>query len=215
MRRRVAALAVIAVVVVLIIVGLYLVSRDDAEPTASDTNAAGEDSAQSGAGGDGADGASDTTETTASSAVATTETSDPASRGRCADDSLQVQVRPAAANFEAGSTVLLYAQITNSGDTTCDRDLNGAPLTFEVYRLDDNRRVWASTDCTKPEGEDVVNLAPNKSVLRQIEWSGRVSQPGACQQRDRLPAEAGSYQVYALVGDVFSPAATFNLTEPS
>lgn len=196
-----AALVAIGIVAVLIVVGLYLVSRDGGNPESDSSYAAG----------------ASTTPATATSTSAdnSEEERDPASRGRCADDALEVRVRPAAANFAAGSEVLLYAEITNTGQTPCDRDLVGAPLSFEVYRLDDNSRVWSSTDCTKLDGEDKVDFVPNEPVLRQIEWSGRVSQPGACEQRDRLPAEAGSYQVYALVGDVFSPAATFNLTEPT
>ena len=36
---------------------------------------------------------------------------------------------------------------------------------------------------------------------------------GACSEADRTPVEVGAYQVYALVGNVFSPAATFNVVE--
>lgn len=213
MRRRIAALVAIAVVVVIIVAALVMVSRDGSGE--SDPQA-GQDSAETAA------EASETTsaagEDEAAGAVEKKDKDkdedDPASRGRCDDKSLKVEVRPSAANFDAGSQVLLYAEITNTSDTTCDRDLAGAPLTFEVYRLDDNTRVWSSTDCTKLEDEDKVDLAPKKPVLRQIEWSGRISQPGACEQRDRLPAEPGAYQVYALVGEVFSPAATFNLVRP-
>lgn len=202
-RRRLAALILVAVVVVALVVALVLVSRDgggDADPTA-------------------AGGA--TSESTSSSETSTEATKkedaedDPASRGRCADDAIEVAVRPASANFESGKNARFYAEITNTSDSTCSRDLTGAPLTFEVYRLDDNSRVWSSTDCTQPEDEDVADLKPGEPVLRQIDWSGRSSEPGACEQRDRAPAEPGSYQVYALVGDAFSPAATFNLTNPA
>lgn len=213
MRRRIAALVAIAVVVVIIVAALVMVSRDgsgESDPQAGQDSAetAAEASATTSAAGEDEDEAADAGE------KKDKDEDDPASRGRCDDKSLKVEVRPSAANFDAGSQVLLYAEITNTSDTTCDRDLAGAPLTFEVYRLDDNTRVWSSTDCTKLENEDKVDLAPKKPVLRQIEWSGRISQPGACEQRDRLPAEPGAYQVYALVGEVFSPAATFNLVRP-
>lgn len=207
MRRRIAALVAIAVVVAVIVVALVMVSRDGS----------GESDPQAGQAAEETSAAASTTETSTTDDEDENkdeDEDDPASRGRCDDDALQVAVRPSSANFEAGSAVLLYAEITNTSDTACDRDLAGAPLTFEVYRLDDNARVWSSTDCTKLEDEDKVDLAPDKPVMRQIEWSGRISQPGACEQRDRIPAEPGAYQVYALVGDVFSPAATFNLTRP-
>lgn len=215
MRRRIAALVAIAVVVVIIVAALVMVSRDgsgESDPQAGQDSAetAAEASATTSAAGEDEDEAADAGEKKDKDK----DEDDPASRGRCDDKSLKVEVRPSAANFDAGSQVLLYAEITNTSDTTCDRDLAGAPLTFEVYRLDDNTRVWSSTDCTKLENEDKVDLAPKKPVLRQIEWSGRISQPGACEQRDRLPAEPGAYQVYALVGEVFSPAATFNLVRP-
>lgn len=202
-RRRLAALILVAVVVIAVVVALVLVSRDGGDNP--DQAAAAE---------------SETSESTSASETSTEETSeedeeDPASRGRCADDALEVDVRPASANFEAGTDARFYAEITNTTDSTCDRDLSGAPLTFEVYRLDDNARVWSSTDCTQSDAEDVADLKPGEPVMRQIDWSGRVSEPGACGQRDRAPAEPGSYQVYALVGDAFSPAATFNLTAPA
>ena len=205
-RRRLAALILVAVVVVAVVVALVLVSRDGgsgADPSA----AAGSETSET--------SASENSSETSTEATEEDEADDPASRGRCADDGLDVEVRPASANFEAGSDARFYAEITNTSASTCDRDLSGAPLTFEVYRLDDNARVWSSTDCTQSDSEDVANLEPDEPVMRQIDWSGRMSEPGACGQRDRAPAEPGSYQVYALVGDAFSPAATFNLTAPA
>lgn len=203
-RRRLAALILVAVVVVAVVVALVLVSRDGGGGGADPAAAAGSETSESSSSSE-----------TSTKATDEKEADDPASRGRCADDDLEVSVRPASANFEAGGDVRFYAEITNTSDSTCDRDLSGAPLTFEVYRLDDNARVWSSTDCTQSDSEDVANLKPEEPVMRQIDWSGRMSEPGACGQRDRAPAEPGSYQVYALVGDAFSPAATFNLTAPA
>ena len=202
-RRRLAALILVAVVVVAVVVALVLVSRDGGGGT-DPAAAAGSETSES-----------VTSSETSTEATDEDDEEDPASRGRWADDDLEVSVRPAAANFEAGSEARFYAEITNTSDSTCDRDLTGAPLTFEVYRLDDNARVWSSTDCTQSDSEDVASLKSDEPVMRQIDWSGRMSEPGACGQRDRAPAEPGSYQVYALVGDAFSPAATFNLTAPA
>lgn len=203
MRRRIAAIvavAVIAVVVVAVVVALVAVSRDGGGES---VGAAGESSTEP---------SSTETSSSASSSTSATAANDPASRGRCADDALQVAVQPATPNSEVGKDVIFYAEITNTSKTTCDRDLSGAPLSFEVYRLDDNSRVWASTDCTQPDTEDVVTLKPGTPERRQIAWTGRASAPGACGQRDRAPVAEGAYQVYALVGNAFSPAATFNLT---
>lgn len=189
--------------VVALVVALVLVSRDGGG--GADPAAAGEETSES----------TSASETSTKASDEKDADEDSASRGRCADSDIEVAVRPASANFEAGTDARFYAEISNTSDSTCSRDLTGAPLTFEVYRLDDNSRVWSSTDCTQSEDEDVADLKPGEPVLRQIDWSGRASEPGACGQRDRAPAEPGSYQVYALVGDAFSPAATFNLTAPA
>ncbi|MFN3340900.1 MAG: hypothetical protein ACK40Z_14465, partial [Dietzia sp.] len=58
-----------------------------------------------------------------------------------------------------------------------------------------------------------VDLRPGEPEPRQIDWTGRRSAEGACSEADRTPVEVGAYQVYALVGSVFSPAATFNVVE--
>mgnify|MGYP001176877638 CR=1 FL=1 len=136
-----------------------------------------------------------------------------ASRGRCADGDLSLSVWSAEPNVPVGEDVRIYPNILNNSDTTCDRDLAEAPLSFEVYRLDTNVKVWSSIDCTTPRDQDEVELRPGVPEPRQIDWTGRRSAEGACAEADRTPVEVGAYQEYALVGNVFSPAATFNVIE--
>lgn len=200
--RRRAAAAVAAVVAVLaVVMALFLASRDSGTDT------------QDAAGG-GADPTAADATTSGTTTTATSEKKDGgASRGRCADEDLRLEVWPAEPNVPVGKPVRFFVNILNTSDTTCDRDLAEAPLSFEVYRLDSNAKVWSSIDCTTPRGEDEVELRPNEPQPRQIDWSGRRSAEGACAEADRTPAEVGAYQVYALVGKVFSPAATFNVIE--
>ena len=201
-RRRVAAVVVAVIAVVVVVLALFLASRDSGTDT-QETAAGGEN---------GTTGAVETSETSSS---ATTERDDDggASRGRCADEDLRLDVWPAEPNVPVGSDVRFFVNIVNVSDTTCDRDLSEAPLSFEVYRLDDNSKVWSSIDCTTPREEDQVELRPDEPEPRQIDWTGRRSAEGACSESDRTPVEVGAYQVYALVGNVFSPASTFNVVE--
>ena len=200
-RRRVAAVVVAVIAVVVVVLALFLASRDSGTDT-QETAAGGEN---------GTTGAVETSETSTS---ATTERDDGgASRGRCADEDLRLDVWPAEPNVPVGSDVRFFVNIVNVSDTTCDRDLSEAPLSFEVYRLDDNSKVWSSIDCTTPREEDQVELRPDEPEPRQIDWTGRRSAEGACSESDRTPVEVGAYQVYALVGNVFSPASTFNVVE--
>ena len=203
-RRRVAAVVVAVVVVLAVVVALFLASRD----TGTDTQATAD-------GGD--PDTSEAAETTETSTTEPTESDKPddggASRGRCADEDLRLDVWPAGPNVPVGEEVRFFVNVLNTSETTCDRDLSEAPLSFEVYRLDDNTKVWSSIDCTTPRDEDEVELRPNEPEARQIDWSGRRSAEGACAESDRTPVEVGSYQVYALVGNVFSPAATFNVVD--
>lgn len=189
------------VVILAVLIALFLASRDT-----------GTDTQETAASGD--PGSSETevvSETSTSETTTPRENDGGASRGRCADEDLRLEVWPAEPNVPEGGDVRFYVNVINTSDTTCDRDLSEAPLSFEVYRLDDNTKVWSSIDCTTPRDEDEVELRPQVAEPRQIDWSGRRSAEGACSEADRLPVEVGSYQVYALVGNVFSPAATFNV----
>ena len=205
LRRRVAAAVAAVVVLALIVTALYLASRDGGTDT-QDVATTGEQQA-------GTDPSASTSATTSTTAAGST--GEQPSRGRCADEDLALRVNPAQPNVPSGSELRFYAEVVNTSDTACDRDLSGAPLSFEVYRLDTNAKVWSSIDCTTPKGEDKVVLQPDSPVARQIDWSGRRSAPGACSSADRTPVDVGYYQVYALVGKVFSPAATFNVVEPA
>ena len=203
-RRRVAAVAIAVIAVLAVVLALFLASRDT-----------GTDTQETADGGDAGSSEAAETSTTASSTQESTGREDDggASRGRCADEDLRLDVWPAEPNVPVGQEVRFFVSVTNTSETTCDRDLSEAPLSFEVYRLDDNTKVWSSIDCTTPRDEDEVELRPNEPEARKIDWSGRRSAEGACAESDRTPVEVGSYQVYALVGNVFSPAATFNLVE--
>jgi len=199
-RRRVAAVAVVVVAVLAVVLALFLASRDT-----------GTDTQETAANGDAE--TSEDAEVTETAPDETTTRDGGASRGRCADEDLRLDVWPAEPNVPEGQDVRFFVNIMNTSDTTCDRDLAEPPLSFEVYRLDDNTKVWSSIDCTTPREEDEAELRPDEPEPRQIDWTGRRSAEGACSEADRTPVEPGSYQVYALIGSVFSPAATFNVVE--
>ena len=200
-RRRVAAVVIAVVAVLAVVLALFLASRDS-----------GTDTQETATGGDVEQSEVATTSETTSSESAEPDDGG-ASRGRCADTDLSLEVWPEQPNVPQGETLRFYVNVLNTSDTTCDRDLSEAPLSFEVYRLDTNAKVWSSIDCTTPRDEDEVDLRPGVPEPRLIDWTGRRSAEGACSEADRTPVEVGAYQVYALVGNVFSPAATFNVTE--
>lgn len=208
-RRRVAAVAVAVVVVLAVVLALFLASRDSGTDT-QETAANGDPDTSEGAEGTEDDADAGDAET---SPTETTARDGGASRGRCADEDLRLDVWPAEPNVAEGQDVRFFVNIMNTADSTCDRDLAEPPLSFEVYRLDDNTKVWSSIDCTTPREEDEVELRPDEPEPRQIDWTGRRSAEGACSESERTPVEPGSYQVYALIGSVFSPAATFNVVE--
>lgn len=199
-RRRVAAVVVAVVAVLVVVLALFLASRDSGTDTQESATGGEVDSAEA------ATTSETTTETTA-------RDDGGASRGRCADEDLSLEVWSAEPNVAVGDDVRFFVNILNTSDTTCDRDLSEEPLSFEVYRLDTNVKVWSSIDCTTPRDNDEVDLRPGEPEPRQIDWTGRRSAEGACSEADRTPVEVGAYQVYALVGSVFSPAATFNVVE--
>ncbi len=201
-RRRVAAAVVAVVAVLAVVIALLLASRDGGTDTQDAAATGGPDATATGI----------TTSQTSPSPT-TEKNGGGASRGRCADEDLRLEVWPSEPNVTAGDPVRFFVHVVNTSDTTCDRDLAEAPLSFEVYRLDTNAKAWSSIDCTPPRGEDEVDLQPDTPEPRQIDWSGRRSAEGECSESDRTPVEVGAYQVYALVGKVFSPAATFNVVE--
>lgn len=206
-RRRFAAVAVAVVAVVVVVLALFLASRDTGTDTQETAGSGDPDSTET-------VGTTDTADATATTTEESGEEDDGgASRGRCANEDLRLDVWPAQPNVVAGEDVRFFVNILNTSETTCDRNLSEAPLSFEVYRLDDNTKIWSSIDCTTPRDEDEVVLRPGEPEPRQIDWSGRRSAEGACSEGDRTPVEVGAYQVYALVGSVFSPAATFNVVE--
>ncbi|GAA1053813.1 hypothetical protein GCM10009570_24020 [Dietzia natronolimnaea] len=200
-RRRVAAVAIAVVAVLAVVLALFLASRDSGTDTQESAGGGEVDTAE----------AATTSETTTTGTTARDDGG--ASRGRCADEDLSLEVWSAEPNVPVGEDVRFFVNILNTSDTTCDRDLSEAPLSFEVYRLDTNVKVWSSIDCTTPREDDEVDLRPGEPEPRQIDWTGRRSAEGACSEADRTPVEVGAYQVYALVGNVFSPAATFNVVE--
>lgn len=216
-RRRAIAGGIAALVVLAVVLALYLASNTGGTDTTAEngeqtTGQAGGEGAADADGENGTDGeGADPDATTTTTSPARDEDDEDA--GRCEDDDLRLTVWPAEPNARAGEQLRFYMQIENTSDRACTRDLNSAPLAFEVYELDSNAKVWSSIDCTPPAGSDEVELRPGAPEARQIDWSGRVSEVDRCTEADRTPAPVGNYQVYALVGDLFSPAATFNIVE--
>src|SRR5699024_1029106 len=98
-----------------------------------------------------------------------------ASRGRCADSDLQLQVWTQEPNDPQGECGRSFVNGHNTADTTCDVDVAEAALSVEVYRLATNVKVWASIDCTTPRAEEEGELAPDEPEARQIDWTGRQS----------------------------------------
>lgn len=115
----------------------------------------------------------------------------------CTPEALKVGAAATEESYAVGASPKLELTITNTGTVPCTRDLGAAAVELRVTSGAD--RIWSSDDCAKPGGVDVVTLAPGKSEISRVTWSGKRSRPGCTGDQER--AEAGTYRVSGRVGD--------------
>ncbi len=129
----------------------------------------------------------------------------------CTLEDLQVTAVPGAPSFGGNTKPNFFAKIKNPTKGDCKIDANKNPLMFEVFGLHDYQRVWGDLDCNKPEVTNDITVEAGKTVSFEMDgWSRTTSAPQACD--DRKPVPAGSYLLYAHLGNNVSEPATFNLS---
>ncbi|HEY0637216.1 MAG TPA: hypothetical protein VGD67_06185, partial [Pseudonocardiaceae bacterium] len=127
----------------------------------------------------------------------------------CPDSVVTVAAIPSAPQFTVGSKPLLRLGVGNAGPVPCTRDLDAALQELVVLAGDGVTRLWSSNDCYPGDTDDVRTLAAGETVLFELTWAGRTSQPGCSAERTVVPA--GDYHLVARLGTLTGPAAGFRM----
>src|SRR5699024_8941657 len=92
----------------------------------------------------------------------------------------------------------------------CEIYLDEESLRFDVYRISDNCRMWADTDCYVSVQLGVYNfLAVDERSLDAV-WSRLASvRDDECSERPAV--DPGAYFLHTVIGDNASEPYTFNL----
>jgi len=145
---------------------------------------------------------------TATHAAAATSSPSPSSSATptCADSAIKVLAVTDASSYATGVKPRLTVQVTNTGDTSCRRDLGQAALTLLVSS--GNTRTWSSDDCNPGGGSAVVVLRAHQTFSSTVIWDRVVSRPGCPAS---LPAAGGSYRLVARNLRLYSAPVPFTL----
>ncbi|MDO5671151.1 MAG: hypothetical protein Q4G50_14265 [Corynebacterium sp.] len=209
-RRRVAAAVIILVLVGLLVWGLVAFAGRGGEDTQTTAAAPSTTTTRS---------VEETTtrETTQTSREEeeeeTTESTDPSEpaepKNTCELADLRIIASSDRPSYGSGVQPTFYMTVENPTAADCEINLDDAELRFEVYRLEDNERVWSDTDCY-PSVLDGDELFEADSERRfDAVWSRRGSQPGQCNSRQDVGT--GAFYLHAVIGNNASDAHTFNL----
>lgn len=203
-RRRIAAVVVLVVVIALIwwAVSSLTGGGDDGDPAPA--------AASSPAASSPAPSSSTTPTSTSTAPAATTAAPTTSEKTDCSLADLRVEAAPGQPSLGPDTAPNFFLTVTNPTRGDCRVDLSDHPLQFEVFTLTTYQRVWADTDCNRPEDAGELRLAPGASKTWELtSWSRTTSAPDGC--GDRRPVDPASYLLYTHVGDVVSQPATFNL----
>lgn len=100
--------------------------------------------------------------------------------------------------------------VVNPTGADCEIDLDEDTLRFEVYRLTDNARMWADTDCYESVQTGTYNFPAGEERSFDAVWSRLASERGGdCSERPVV--EPGAYFLHTVIGDNASEPYTFNL----
>ncbi len=126
----------------------------------------------------------------------------------CADTDIEVTVEPTdGTSYSAGTPITFLMSIKNISDTACDRNVGTKPNTVLVNS--GTERVWSSDDCAASAQDDVKSINPGDVYQLNATWDQQLSQPGC--PAGQPEAQAGSYDVVGINGDVESKAVTFTI----
>ncbi|MDO4929320.1 MAG: hypothetical protein Q3976_09755 [Corynebacterium sp.] len=208
-RRRAAALCVL---LVLLLVLVFTLSRcgGSSEETPEVAATATTSTASS--------SATETTtseeSTTSSSEESSTESSsstsaEAAPEAICDPATLQLVASSSASTYSGVQQPTFYVTVRNPTDVDCSLNLGDLPLSFQVYDLVTDTRIWADTDCNEPVAQELISLEAGQERYYQAIWSRTTSAAGACTAREAAPA--GAYYLRVALGENVSAPHTFNL----
>lgn len=148
-------------------------------------------------------------ENTSTSASASA-TAEEAKQDTCSVADLRITAKPSKPEYASTELPNFFVSIYNPTKADCLVDFDSARLLFEVFTLNDYKRVWGDLDCNKPEVTGEVKIKAGDTKNYELgAWSRTTSAPNQCEKRQ--PVAAGGYMLYAHVGDNNSDPATFNL----
>jgi hypothetical protein len=201
-RRRVAALIAVVVVIAVVwglvagISGLMGGKNDDAAsvPAPSTTTAS--------VGSKGSATASP------SSSAKPSPTGSAAEVPLCSDDVVQVTVSTDKQSYGPKDKPVLIMTVTNNNTVACAVNVGTSVMEYKVML--GNAQVFSTKDC-QVGGETLYKLIqPGKSETARFTWGRNATAPKCAATTQKI--DPGNYQVTAVLGNVFSAPATFELT---
>jgi hypothetical protein len=126
----------------------------------------------------------------------------------CTPESLQLTLTSPEVEFDAGTTPVLTATVTNVGDVPCTVDAGAAAREVVISSGED--RVWSTKDCaTEESASRQLLLGEGAADAVEIEWA-RVRSADGCPSGLPEP-KAGTYQAVATLGKLSSQTVVFIL----
>lgn len=136
-----------------------------------------------------------------------TPTATAAAPPNCTDDELSVVAASDAATYPAGVEPRFAITVRNVSSHPCRRDIGADARGYTV--LSGSDRIWSTDDCNTGASASVVTLQPGQPVSFHRVWDRRRSKPGC--PTGEPTALAGTYRLYAHIGQVVSGPAVFEL----
>ena len=129
------------------------------------------------------------------------------SAAACPDEVLDVSAAAEQQAYPVGATPRLALSVTNTGPTSCARDMGQSAVELVVVSGPD--RIWSSDDCAPGGDADLTTLEPGAVEVSRVTWPGTRSRPGCTGSQDQ--ARAGTYRVEGRVGDLRVDGESFLL----
>ena len=131
---------------------------------------------------------------------------------QCADSDLSIAPKPVRTRTPKGARLQIRLVITNISDRPCSRDVGADQQ--EIRVMQGKQRIWSSDDCDPQHGQHIEVLPSQQPIERfWVAWDGRTSAPEC--RGERKVAPAGTYTVFARLGDLMSEPVTIEVVDPA
>jgi hypothetical protein len=134
--------------------------------------------------------------------------------GPCTDQEILLTASASPVVLQIGQSATFTLAVKNVSNRTCDRDIGSIPQELQLRH--NGSVVWSSDVCSGAVPYDFDQVfAPGAEKSFPIAWNGYRNEGGSAQQpclaiEANLPA-AGTYQVVARLGGLFSQPATITI----